>query len=205
MLRCAITDSPSYARDAPTQRAKLLEHARRWAFEGVELVQLREKHLEAGALFELAEAVLEILRANGPQNRSRTRLILNGRADVAAAAGADGVHLTSQSGELTPQQVRAVFAHAHRSMPIVSVSCHTLDEIRRAKDNGADYILFGPVFEKRVAGELIREGSGLDALRAACELADSLPVLALGGVTAEHAASCVAAGAAGVAGIRLFL
>jgi len=65
-------------------------------------------------------------------------------------------------------------------------------------------VLFGPVFEKRVEGELVVRGLELMMLQAACVIAGKLPVLALGGVTAENAAACVQAGAAGVAGIRLF-
>jgi thiamine-phosphate pyrophosphorylase len=64
--------------------------------------------------------------------------------------------------------------------------------------------LFGPVFEKRVEGIVVVAGVGLERLREACAAAGGIPVLALGGVTWESAERCVAAGAAGVAGIRLF-
>jgi thiamine-phosphate pyrophosphorylase len=70
--------------------------------------------------------------------------------------------------------------------------------------NSADYILFGPIFEKRVAGELLHEGIGLERLGEACRCAEEIPVLALGGVTPANAGACIAAGAAGVAGIRMF-
>jgi len=149
----------------------------------------------------LAEAMLQILRAN---RASQTKLLINSRVDVAIAAEADGVHLTSRPGELTPAQVRSVFAHAGRPAPLVSVSCHTLDEVKRAKENRADYILFGPVFEKQVGGEPVKGGVGIDLLRSACELARPMPVLALGGVTEENTALCLEAGAAGIAAIRLF-
>lgn len=205
MLRCAITDSTSIAEDPASRRTKLLEQARRWArrsaLDGIDLVQLREKHLEAGALLQLAQGMLQILRANGA---SQTKLLINSRVDVAIAAGADGVHLTSRPGELTPEQVRAVFAHAGRPAPVVSVSCHMLDEVQQAKENRADCILFGPVFEKRIDGELIREGLGMDLLREACKLAEPIPILALGGVTEENTPLCLQAGAAGIAAIRLF-
>jgi len=205
MLRCAITDSTSVAEDAASRRTKLLEQARRWArrsaVDGIDLVQLREKHLEAGDLLRLAEAMLQILRANGA---SQTKLLINSRVDVAIAAGADGVHLTSRPGELTPQQIRTVFVHAGRPVPVVSVSCHTLDEVKRAKENHADYILFGPVFEKRIDNQVVKDGVGMDLLRRACELARPTPVFALGGVTQENTALCLQAGAAGIAAIRLF-
>ena len=190
MLRCAITSG-----DGGTA----ISQARRWAAEGVEFVQLREKQLRAGELVRLAVAIRAVLRETG-----KTKLLVNGRADVAVAAGADGVHLTSRAGELTAEQVRRVFPAAGAGEPIVSASCHTLEEVRRAVDGGVDLILFGPVFEKRVGGEVVVAGVGLEALREACATAGKTPVLALGGVTWESAQLCVEAGAAGVAGIRLF-
>jgi len=87
---------------------------------------------------------------------------------------------------------------------VISVSCHTLDEVRRAHEARVDLILFGPVFEKRVARQLIQDGSGLKALEAACRAAEGTPVLALGGITLENTSACLAAGAAGIAAIRLF-
>jgi thiamine-phosphate pyrophosphorylase len=190
MLRCAITDGRSLGGGAG-----------RWADEGIDFVQLRAKTLEAGELADVGRSILHNIAATGS---TRTKLLINGRADVALAIGAAGVHLSAREDELTPEQVRRIFASAGCERPIVSVSCHTLDEIRRAKENSADYILFGPVFEKRIGGELVSEGVGLDRLREACHLAQDLPVLALGGVTLASAPLCIAAGAAGIAGIRAF-
>ena len=187
MLRCAITSGDGWT--ATSQ-------ARRWAAEGVEFVQLREKQLGAGELVRRAAAMRVGLPA--------TKLLVNGRADVAVAAGADGVHLTARTGELTAEQVRRVFRAAGVGEPVVSASCHSLAEVRQAVDGGVDLILFGPVFEKRIAGEVVVAGVGLEALREACAAAGETPVLALGGVTWESAQLCVEAGAAGVAGIRLF-
>jgi thiamine-phosphate pyrophosphorylase len=173
-----------------------MAQARRWATMGVEFVQLREKQLAAAEVVKLAEAIRVGLREVG----GRTKLLVNGPADVAVAAGADGVHLTTRVGEQTAAEVRRVFAAAGAGEPVVSASCHTLAEVRRAVDQGVDLILFGPVFEKRgVVG-----GVGLARRRVACAGAGGIPVLALGGVTWESAERCVAAGAAGVAGIRLF-
>ncbi len=129
---------------------------------------------------------------------SRTKLLINGRLDVALATGAHGVHLTSREGELTPAQVRSIFPEA-----IVSVSCHTIDDVRHSLD--ADFLLFGPVFEKSVTGERVAEGSGLELLHQACLAAGQVPVLALGGITADNTNACLEAGASGIAGIRLFL
>jgi thiamine-phosphate pyrophosphorylase len=193
MLKCAITSGEGWA---------AMEHVRRWSHEVVDYVQLREKQMAAAELVQLAVAMLEVFRASGT-----TKLLVNGRPDVAVAAGADGVHLTAQEGELTVAQVRDVFRAAGAERPVISVSCHTVEEVRRAVADGVDLILFGPVFEKRVDGEMVGHGVGLDLLQKACEAADGpsgLPVLALGGVTWPRAELCIEAGAAGVAGIRLF-
>lgn len=169
----------------------------RWAAEGIDFVQLRDKTLEAGAL---AAKAREMMAALG----ETTKLLVNGRADIAAATGAAGVHLTAHPDELTPAQVRQVFAIAGRPKAVVSISCHTLAEVERARDAGADLVLFGPIFEKRIAGELITPGLGLEALRQAVGTAPNVPILALGGITTENTDDCLTAGAAGIAAIRLF-
>jgi len=84
----------------------------------------------------------------------------------------------------------------------VSRACHSVEEVRAARD--ASLIVFAPVFEKVDSADG-REGVGLSVLAQACRSAGEVPVIALGGVTPENAADCIAAGAAGVAGIRLFL
>ena len=200
MLRCAITNhTPSRFVNA-AQIERLQDQVRHWAADGIELIQLREKDLEAGALFSLAEVALQTLR----EMQSSTKLLINTRADVAIAVRAHGVHLTARPDELTPDQVRELFTHAGLPAPLVSVSCHTPEDIARARHNAADFILFGPVFEKRVDGERVSDGVGLEALAMACAIAQQVPVLALGGITRENSAVCFAAGAAGVAGIRTF-
>ncbi len=201
MLRCAITDGAAADFVNTAHIDRLQNQVRRWAADGIDIIQLREKTLDAGALFTLAEAILRIFR----ETNASTRLLVNGRADVAIAARTHGVHLTSRSDELTPGQVRALFNHAGLPSPTVSISCHTTEDIVDARDGRADYILFGPVFEKRLEGDLLSEGVGLQALQRGAELAAPVPVLALGGITLENAGACVAAGAAGVAGIRTFL
>ena len=201
MLRCAITDGTASGFVNATQIDRLQNHVRRWAADGIDLIQLREKNLDAGALLAFAEAAMQTLH----EMQSAAKLFINTRADVAIATRAHGVHLTSHADELTPQQVRELFTHAGLPAPIVSISCHTPADIARARHNAADLILFGPVFEKRVDGELVAAGAGLEALALACAIAQQVPLLALGGVTAENAAECLAAGAAGVAGIRTFL
>jgi len=200
LIRYAITDARRFGYSAEARLAGLLADARRWAAEGVEYVQLREKTLTGEELLRLAEAMVRVFR----EQAGTTKVVVNGRADIAIAAGADGVHLTSDSEELTPEQVRQLFAKARLPKPVVSAACHGLADAERAREAGADLILFGPVFEKRVARELVVEGAGLERLREVCTAAGETPVLALGGVTMENAAACVAAEASGVAGIRLF-
>lgn len=198
MVRYAITGGmQNGAGDA------LLEYARRWAAEGVEYVQLREQQMEAGEQVRVAKAMLAIFQQAG----GRTKLLVNHRVDVALAAEC-GVHLTSQRGELKATQVRRLLgASAAVDGPRISMSCHSLDDVRRAVSHGVDLILFGPVFEKRIAGKLVVAGIGLERLQEACALcaiAGTAQVLALGGVTQANAALCVKAGAAGIAGIRTF-
>jgi thiamine-phosphate pyrophosphorylase len=200
VLRYAITDGARFGRDASARRVGLLADVLRWAAAGVEFVQLREKDLDAGELVTLSDVCATIFREHG----GRTKLLVNHRADIAVAGAADGVHLTSRAGELTPEQVRKVFAVAGLQTPVISASCHTLAEVKRARDAGIDLILFGPVFEKRLDGRVVVAGLGLDRLQDGCTAASGVPTLALGGVTSENSQDCLLAGASGVAGIRLF-
>jgi thiamine-phosphate pyrophosphorylase len=201
MLRCAITDGTASSFVNATQIDRLQNQVHRWAADGIDLIQLREKNLEAGALLTLAEAAMQTLH----EMQSPAKLLINTRADVAIAARAHGVHLTSHADELTPHQVRELFTHAGLPAPVVSISCHTPADIARARHNAADFILFGPVFEKRVDGEVVAAGAGLEALALACAIAQQTPILALGGITSENAGACLSAGASGVAGIRTFV
>jgi thiamine-phosphate pyrophosphorylase len=152
---------------------------------GVDYIQLREKDLSARHLEELASKIQK-LRTNFPG----TQLLVNARTDIAKAAGLEGVHLPAT--EISPGEVRRIWRKA-----VIGVSCHSKDEVKRAADEGADFAVFGPVFEKGTATP-----RGLDRLSEAC--LNPIPVLALGGITLANAKSCVGAGAAGIAAIRLF-
>jgi thiamine-phosphate pyrophosphorylase len=206
-VRYAITDLSALTSSSPldaaeTRRLRLLADLRRWADVGVSVVQLREKGLQAGEVFVLADTAVRFLQ--GLSAPFRPRLLINSRADIAVAARADGVHLTAAPGELTPAQARAVFDAAGLPPPLVSQSCHTPEEVTAARAFGPDLLLFGPVFGKTLRGELVTVATGLAQLAAACQAARPCPVLALGGITPENTDSCLRAGAAGVAGIRLF-
>ena len=194
-LLCAISDRNGGPQGGPVD---LLKQAGRLASTGVSFFQLREKDLLASELAALARAVLDVLAL------SSTKLLINSRPDVAIAVRAHGVHLQSNPDELTASQIHQLYALAALPAPIVTVSCHTVEDVVRQWTQPLTAILFGPVFEKAVAGEPVNDGTGLPLLRQACEAAASIPVLALGGVTAANLSLCLAAGAQGVAGIRLF-
>lgn len=200
MLRCAITDRSLYRGDELQKQVALVWEASRWARDGVELIQLREKDLPAAEIAALAREILKAILSTG----GATKLLINSRADIAIATGAHGVHLTSSRDELTPVQVKALYHSANLAPPIVTVSCHTLDNVQRACENRADAILFAPVFEKVIVVGKALQGLGLEKLHEACTAATRVPVYALGGVTKENAPACLKAGAAGIAGIRLF-
>ena len=197
MLRYAITNRTNYSANETDWQAALVAQAARLAADGLDYIQLREKDLLPQHLIGTARQILSTIH----EGRSGTKLLINSRADVAVAAGAHGVHLPSGDDQLSPGQIRKLFGARETT---ISVSCHNFDEVRRAEKSGADLILFGPVFGKSIAGELVVPETGLAALSAACELAGETPVLALGGITAANTAACIAAGAKGIAAIRLF-
>jgi thiamine-phosphate pyrophosphorylase len=156
------------------------------------LFQIREKNLPTRVLYELVSRAIEITRG------SSTRLLINDRFDVARAAGADGVHLTSVS--LPARVVREVCGPDF----LIGVSTHSVDEARAARDGGADFIVFGPVFEtesKRAYGP----PQGLEKLQQVTSELRDFPVLAIGGVSLDNAESCLAVGASGFAGISWFI
>jgi thiamine-phosphate pyrophosphorylase len=195
--RYAITDRSLYSGTNSDLRDALVRQTALWAAEGIDYIQLREKDLPAFTLIELARKILDVIRD------TPARLLINSRLDIAVAAAAHGVHLTSAPGQLTAAQVRELYASANLPRPVVSISCHTLPEVEQARRN-ADIILFAPVFQKTVGGQFVAPGQGLETLRAVCRAAAPTPIYALGGVTLEDAPACLEAGAAGVAGIRLF-
>lgn len=147
--------------------------------------------MHARVLFELVVRAVEIVRG------SETRLLVNDRSDIARAGGADGVHLTAQS--LPADVVRRIYG----SDFLIGVSTHSLEEARMARIKGADFVVFGPVFEtesKRAFGA----PQGLEKLREVCAELGDFPVIAIGGITLHNAKACLDVGASGIAGISLF-
>ncbi len=158
---------------------------------GIELIQIREKQLTARSLFELTAAVTAIARG------SSTRILVNDRADIAAGAGADGVHLTTRS--LAADVIRKTFGAKF----LIGASTHSLIESRDVCRQGADFAVFGPVFPSP-AKEKYGPPLGLMKLSEAARDLAPFPLIALGGISVENARECLRAGAAGVAGITLF-
>jgi thiamine-phosphate pyrophosphorylase len=206
MLLYYITDRKGFPVPATQQIDALLRRIGEAARAGVDYIQLREKDLPTRELEALASKALRGVRDNSPT----TKLLINSRADIALATGADGVHLPE--GDLAVAEVRALWMQCSNQQPLIGVSAHTAADVRRARSDGADLAVLAPIFEKVQTGA---RGIGLDALREACALVraqgatESSPqrgfaVLALGGVTVGNAGACLEAGAAGVAGIRLF-
>jgi len=158
---------------------------------GVDMVQIREKDLAGRELMGLVEQALMLKAASGG-----TRVVVNDRLDVALAAGADGAHLGTHS--LPVEVVRRLAPPPF----LLGVSCHSLHEAMAAESGGADYLVLGPVFE---TPSKLRYGPplGLEKLRDVTSRI-SIPVLALGGITLERVRPCLEAGAAGIAGIRVF-
>lgn len=203
MLLYYITDRKQFPGAEPRRRELLLAKISEAARAGVDYIQLREKDLPARELESLAREAVRLVRETR-NVKHETRLLINSRSDIALATGADGVHLPSD--DISVSDARALCSSVlarnvkrETQKVIIAVSCHTAEEVRLAGTEGADFAVFGPVFEK--VGTPFHVG--LDALRAACQVG-SIPVLALGGVTIQNARSCLEAGAAGIAAIRLF-
>ena len=178
--------------------ASLLRTIARAAAAGVDWIQIREKDLPAR---ELAALVANVLKSTASRAPVIVPVIVNDRLDVAIAAGASGVHLGGES--LPVAEIRAWRRANHAGAGfLIGASCHSLDEAIAAERDGADYLFFGPVFPtpSKVSYGLPQ---GTARLAQVCKSV-RVPVLAIGGITAENALECTRSGAAGIAAIRLF-
>lgn len=151
---------------------------------GVRLLQIREKEMLGGPLYRLAESVKKLAE------QFHVKFLINDRADIAAAIGADGVHLGSRGISLN--NVRDVFGEKM----LLGYSAHTVEEAKVASCLGADFVTLSPIFptRKKFTGPIM----GLEGLRTACSEVD-IPVYALGGITPENVSDTLEAGAYGVA------
>jgi thiamine-phosphate pyrophosphorylase len=168
----------------------ILRCVRRALDWGADFIQIREKELSERGLYDLTCRVVSLARD------TKCQVLVNGRADVALAAGADGVHLPS-----TGLRISDIRSWIPKNF-LVGVSVHSLREIREAETQHADYILVGHVFPTK-SKEGYGPSLGLDFLRKACK-STSVPILGLGGMNPERIDSVIKAGAAGIAGISLF-
>ncbi len=222
MLLYYITDRAQFPGNERDRRQRLLEKIAEAAGCGVDYVQLRERNLSTRDLETLASQAVRIIRESVPLRTGnnqpitevqvpgvanaapKTRLLINSRADIALAAGADGIHL--RSADISPIDVRKLWkpcrtgTPAREPSPVITISCHSPAGVAAAATEGADFAVFAPVFEKSQAPA--SPATGLDAFHRACQ--HNIRVFALGGVTVANARACIDAGGAGVAAIRLF-
>lgn len=182
MRRYYITDS----RAAGGIQA-LLGYVERAIAGGVEMIQVREKHLPARELVELTRHIVSLAAGTS------VRILVNTRVDVALVAGASGVHLPSEA--ISPARWRTIVPAGF----LIGVSCHTVEELRQAEGEEADFAVYGPVFPSPGKSAPI----GIEGLTRGVQ-ATRLPVYALGGIDKDKAATCLHAGAAGVAAISWF-
>jgi thiamine-phosphate pyrophosphorylase len=193
---CYITD-----RNSLGNPGELLPVVRRAIAAGVDWIQIREKDLPARELLALVSEAVKA--ASG----SATKILVNDRLDIAIAAGAAGVHLAETSlpvGAVNTWRGRGIYVDgkARSAGFLIGASCHSVESARAAERDGADYVVFGPVFatpSKAAFGA----PQGINRL-AEVSASVKIPVLAIGGVNLENVRGCFAAGAAGVAAIRMF-
>lgn len=174
MIRYYVTDR---------RQGDVVSYARRAIVAGVEMIQIREKDLPARELLELVCRIRD-LAAGTP-----TRILVNDRLDIALAAEIDGVHLPANG--LPPARVRPL-------VKVLGVSTHSVQEAIDAERAHSDFIVFGPIFDT--------PGKTAVGVKALSEITSrvKIPVLAIGGITRENTAEALAAGAMGIAGIRVF-
>jgi thiamine-phosphate pyrophosphorylase len=183
---CCISEGHADGRNFHENKSDIISMVRRAPSAGVDLFQIREKSLSGAQLFELVEGAVLASRGSG------LRVIVNGRADIAMAANADGVHLP---GDGLP--VAALRSHVPEGF-IIGVSTHSPAEALAARDAGADYITYSPIFDSPGKGPSV----GLRSLSEICKGVAPLPVIALGGVDGTNIDDVLKHGAAGYAAIR---
>ncbi len=201
-LLCYVTDRRSLPDfELGKARETLLSKIQAAARAGVDWIQIREKDLSGRDCTSLAQEVLLRAAKSPARNGASARILVNDRLDVALSERAGGVHLGEKS--LPPSEARRLVNAVIPSQDfLIGASCHSLEAARSAASDGADYLFFGPIFTTPSKAAFGAPQS-LERLGEVCR-AVSIPVLAIGGITLENAPDCLAAGAAGIAAIRLF-
>jgi thiamine-phosphate diphosphorylase len=187
---CLVTDRRrlSIAADDIDPLVNLVSAAAR---AGIDLIQIRERDLDGGRLAGLVMRCVDVVNGTG------TKVLVNDRSDVAVAAGAHGVHLRGDS--IAAPAVRSLIGND----VLIGRSVHGSDEaVEVSRAGGVDYLMFGTLY-RSPSKSATHPVAGLDELSAACRA--GVPVLAIGGITVERAAEVALAGAAGIAGIGLFV
>ena len=181
-----ITEGKATRENYNEQSAQIAALAKVAVENKIPLIQIREKKLPAKLVYELTKKVLKIALG------SRTKILVNDRADIAFAAKADGVHLTSNS--LSPRTIRQHFPANF----LIGVSTHTIEEAFLASEQKANFVVFSPIFNTPDKGA----AKGLNLLEEVCEKLRSFPVIALGGINETNFKSILRTKAAGFAAIR---
>lgn len=181
-----ITDGETTADNFTEKKSQVLKLVAAAVRSKISLIQIREKQLSARLVFEIASEAAQLT------HNSRTKLLVNDRADIALAARADGVHLTSRS--LSAAVIKKNFPKHF----IVGVSAHSIEDAENAKRHGADFVTFSPIFSSPGKGESL----GIEKLREVCESLKLFPVVALGGINKGNFMQVLEAGASGFAAVR---
>ena len=201
-LLCYVTDRHSLSGIASGEEQETLLHKiGTAAAAGVDWLQIREKDLSGRDCGLLTRKALQLAARSPASNTVPTCILVNDRLDVALSEHAGGVHLGENSLPL-PDAKRLVKARAQSLDFLIGISCHSLEAARSAASGGADYLFFGPTFSTP-SKAAFGAPQGLERLREVCR-AVSIPVLAIGGITLANSSACLAAGASGIAAIRLF-
>ena len=181
-----ITDGATTADNFIEKKSQILKLIKTAVQTKISLIQIREKKLSARLVFELVSEAAKLTQ------NTATKLLVNDRADIALAANADGVHLTSRS--FSTDIIRQYFPKDF----VIGVSAHTIEAAENAKIQGADFATFSPIFFSPAKGE----PQGIEKLREVCALVKPFPVVALGGIDETNFTQVLKAGASGFAAIR---
>ena len=193
-----ITDRLAFLRSPEITQADAawlqLEAIGKAAQAGCQLIQIREKDMNAKALDAFTRAAIRCARPHG------ARVLVNDRLDIAMAAGADGVHLRVSS--IPTREARDLATKKGLNDFLIGASTHSIAEARLAVDGGADFIVCGPVYNtasKQAYGPPL----GLEHLAEICD-ATPIPAVALGGINLSNYRETLRRGAAGIAAISFF-